>query len=307
MKHAIEPMQGLLVRSLILGVFLSVGVVMAVVLAGAAEKDGGEPAKTPPTPAPGKAYDWTGTGGFDSVEKDGLQFNNNRWAGEQGSMFAKFGPPTVTWWTTHSGNRRDFPVSAPNVAVGSNWGHVTKGSPFPMKLSEIEVFKASWSVTLPPKKDGQMFRVYYQLYFSDSPTGRYNKGDFAPTPYAVNCSPDWWAKDAGTHDIAGKKWKVCDSATSSGMGRYMVPLLVPFLEPDKSGVIKIEDLDMKALIDWHVAKGYYSPDFYCMVVQAAWEVWVLDRDLKTNDMVFVIKKKGQPAVTIPAWSTLIKT
>ncbi|MBM4030798.1 MAG: hypothetical protein FJ291_03335 [Planctomycetes bacterium] len=255
---------------------------------------------------PAAAYDWTGTGGFDSVEKDGLQFNNNRWAGEKGSMFVRFGPPTVTWWTTHSGNRRDFPVSAPNVAVGSNWGHVTRGSPFPMKLSEIEAFNASWSVTLPPKKDGQMFRVYYQLYFSDGPKGKYNKGDFAPTLYAVNCSPNFWAKDAGTHDIAGKKWKICDSATSSGMGRYMVPLLVPFLEPDRNGVIRIEDLDLKALIDWHVAKGYYSPDSHCMVVQAAWEIWVLGEDLKTNDTVFVIKKKGQPAVTIPAWSTLVK-
>ncbi len=251
------------------------------------------------------AYDWRGAGGSDSVEKDGLQFNNNRWAGERGSMFARFGPPAVTWWTTHSGDRRDFPVSEPNVAVGSNWGRVTGGSPFPMKLSEIESFRACWSVTLPPRKGDQMFRVYYQLYFSDSPTGKYDAGDFAPTLYAVNCSPNWWGKDAGTHEIARRSWRICDSATSSGMGRYMIPLLVPYLEPDENGTIQVEDLDLKALIDWHVANGYYSPDSYCMVVHAAWEVWVLDQDLRTNDMAFVIKKKGEPAVTIPAWSSFV--
>ena len=69
-------------------------------------------------------------------------------------------------------------------------------------------------------------------------------------------------------------------------------------------VIKIEGRDLKALIDWPVAQGYYSPDSYCAVIEAAWEVWVLDEVLKMNGMSFTIYKKGQPAVAIPAWTTM---
>jgi hypothetical protein len=252
------------------------------------------------------SYDWRGTGSHDSIEKDGLQFNNNRWAGEQGTIYTRFGPPAVTWWTTHSGNRVEFPVSEPNVSIGNNWGRITQGSPFPIKLKDIELFKASWIVKLPPRKTNDMFRVYYQLYFSDSPTGKYNAGDFAPTLYAPNCHPIWWGKDGGTHEIDGKQWRIADCAQSSGMGRYVSPLLVPYMEPDENGILKVENLDLKALIDWHIAHGYYNADSYCMTVHAAWEVWVLDQILKTEDMAFVIKKKGEPAVTVPAWSTLAR-
>jgi hypothetical protein len=268
--------------------------------------------QTPPPPGAGDwallltSYDWRGTGPYDSIEKDGLQYNNNRWAGERGTMFARFGPPAVTWWTTHNGNRREFPVSEPNVAIGSNWGHTTQGSPLPIRLRDIETLKVSWSVTLPPHRDDQMYRVYFQFFFSDSPTGKYNAGDFAPTLYAVNCPANFWAKDAGMRAIAGNDWHICDSAHSSNMGRYIVPLLTPFLKPDANRVIEVRDLDLKALIDDHIAQGFYSPDAYCMTVHASWEVWVLDQQLRTNDLAFTIKKKGEPAVTIPAWSTLAK-
>lgn len=88
------------------------------------------------------------------------------------------------------------------------------------------------------------------------------------------------------------------------MGRYIVPLLDPYLVPDTNGVIQIQDLDVKPIIDWCIAQGYYNPDDYCVVIEAGWEVWVLDDMLKMNDMAFTIKQKGKPAVTIPSWTTL---
>ena len=253
-------------------------------------------------------YDWSTSESKSYMNHDGLQYNNNRWAGERGSMFVRFGPPTATWWTTHEGPANPyFPVSAPWVTVGNDWGNVSKDSPFPIQLKDIETLKASWSMTLPPKKNEHMFRICWQLYFSDSPTARPNAGDFAPTIYAQNCSATWWGKDMGTHNIGGHNWKICDCAQSSGMGRYIVPLLDPYLTPDANGVIQVRDLDLKPLIDWLMARGYYDPNSYCQVVEAAWEVWVLDDILKTNDMSFTIKKKGQPAVTIPSWTTMTGT
>jgi hypothetical protein len=249
-------------------------------------------------------YDWSTSAANGVIKRDGLLYNNNRWAGEKGSMFARFGPPTATWWTTHSGNRPSFPVSAPVVLVGSHYGNASENSPFPIKLSELKTLKTSMSVMLPPAHSNYMFRVDLQLYFSDRPDGPNNRGDFAPTIYAQNCSANWWGRDAGIHHIDGHDWKICDCAQSSGMGRYIVPLLDPYLVPDTNGVIQIQDLDVKPIIDWCIAQGYYNPDDYCVVIEAGWEVWVLDDMLKMNDMAFTIKQKGKPAVTIPSWTTL---
>ena len=43
-----------------------------------------------------------------------------------------------------------------------------------------------------------------------------------------------------------------------------------------------------------------------MVIEAGWEVFALDQVLRMDDMAFTIKQRGKPAVTIPAWSTLVK-
>ncbi len=259
------------------------------------------------------------------LKRDGLMFCNNRWAGERGSLFVKHGPPTCTWWTTHEGPADPtFPVSAPLVAFGNFWGNNSENSPLPVKLSDIEVLKASLSVTLPtnlclaaqmktkqggaalPAGQGHMFRVYWQLYFSDTPAGaKYNQGDFAPTVFAANCSPTWWASDAGRCELDGKKWKVCDAKTSSGMGRYIIPLLEPYLTPDADGKIEIKDVDLKAMLDWCIAKGFYQPDHYLVFCSAGWEIWILDQDMRMNDIAFTIQQKGKPAVTIPAWTKLM--
>jgi hypothetical protein len=90
------------------------------------------------------------------------------------------------------------------------------------------------------------------------------------------------------------------------MGRYIVPLLDPYPVPDADGKIEIRDVDLKSMIDWCIAKGFYRPEDYLVFASAAWEVWILDQDLKMNDMAFVVKQKGRPAATIPPWSNLVK-
>ncbi|MFA0783513.1 MAG: hypothetical protein YYHSYBAR_001904 [Candidatus Fervidibacter sacchari] len=272
-------------------------------------------------------YDWaTHAAMGDVLKRDGLIFCNNRWAGEKGSMFVKFGPPACTWWTTHEGPvDPTFPVSAPLVGFGNFWGTVSENSPLPVRLGDLEVLRASLIATLPGRGRGRlakdmpikqsskvmpagsphMYRICWQLYFSDSPAGaKYNKGDFAPTVFAVNCHPTWWGEEAGRYQSQGRTWKICDCKESSGMGRYIVPLLDPFPTPDANGRIEIRDVDLKAMIDWCIAKGYYRREDYLVFVSAGWEVWVLDEMLTMNDMCFVIKVKGKPQITIPSWSKL---
>jgi hypothetical protein len=246
-------------------------------------------------------YDWTSSGAHASVIRDGIQFNNNRWAGEQGTMFVKFGPPTVTWWTTHSGKRRDFPVSASNAAIGRNWGTQTSANiPLPAKLADIEYLRVSLTATL-ATNPSHMYRVCWQTYLADSPTGKFN-GDFAPTIYWQNCPDNWWGRPKGVFEIDGRKWQYndCDQA----VGRYCVPTLAPKLQPDKNGKIEMYDVDFKPLFDKAVELGFYTDQKYLMTIHASWEVWILDEDLTMNDMCFVIKVKGKPELTVPSWSQL---
>jgi hypothetical protein len=288
-----------------------------------------------PTPASsrneldGKSYDWTTSvpTGF-ALKRDGLAFYNSRWAGEKGSIYVKYGPPTCTWWSTHEGPADPtFPVGGPNAGVGTFWETTSDNSPLPIKLCDLEVLKASFSATLPggvngrlqkdmpgrksrsivPAGSSHMYRVRWQLYFSDSPTGaKYNKGDFAPTVFAVNCSPTWWGSVAGSYESGGRKWKMCDARTSSGMGRYIIPLLDPYLTPDAEGRIELRDVDIKAMIDWCIARGFYDPEAYLVLISLGWEIWVQDQNIRMNDMAFTFKQKGRPPVTIPAWSRLMK-
>jgi hypothetical protein len=290
--------------------------------------EGAKPAATIGA-ARAQEYDWTTHAAMgDVLKRDRLVFYNNRWAGEKGSIFVKYGPPTCTWWTTHEGPvDPTFPVSAPLVGFGNFWGSASDNNPLPIRLRDLEVFKASLSVALPgagkgrlakdmpskqkqgpkvmPAGTGHMYRICWQFYFTDNPaTGKYNKGDFAPTIFAVNCHPTWWGKDAGKYESRDRTWKICDCNESSGMGRYIVPLLDPFPVPDADGKIEIRDVDLKSMIDWCIAKGYYRPDDYLVFASASWEVWVLDQPLKMNDMCFVIKVKGEPELTVPSWSKL---
>ena len=274
-----------------------------------------------------RPYDWTTHAAMgDVVKRDRLVFYNNRWAGEKGSIFVKYGPPACTWWTTHEGPvDPTFPVSAPLVGLGNFWGTVSENSPLPIRLGDLEVLRASLSATLPgggkgrlakdmpakqgpkvlPAGSGHMYRLCWQFYFSDSAAGaKYNKGDFAPTVFAVDCHPTWWGTAAGTCESQGRKWKMCDCQYSSGMGRYIVPLLDPYPTPDADGKIEIRDVDIKGMIDWCMAKGFYHPEDYLVFASAAWEVWILDQNLTMNDMCFVIKMKGKPEVTVPSWSQL---
>lgn len=252
-------------------------------------------------------YDWTTREWKSYFNHDGLQFNNNRWAGERGSLRVRLGPPTASWWTTHRGDRPDFPVSAPWVGVGSDWGNVSSHSPFPIKLSELEVLKASLSATVPRGKTNQMFKIYWQLYFSDDPKGTFNRGDFAPTVYGVNIPSNHWGTVRGSTVVDGRTWRFADQGLSSGMGRFIIPMLEPPLTPDDNGVVEIRDVDIKALIDWCIAQGLYRAEDYCLVILAGWEVWVQDDILRMNDMAFTIKQKGRPAVTLPVWTTLMET
>lgn len=260
------------------------------------------------------------------LRHDDLVFYNNRWAGEHGSINVRFGPPACTWWTTHEGPvDPSHPVSSPWASFGNDWGNVSEHSPLPIRLGDLEVLRASLSATLPREDNGRllkdmpsrkgppivpagtahMFRVCWQLYFSDNPEGaNYNRGDFAPTVYAVNCSPTWWGTDAGTFEADGRRWKMCDSQFSSRMGRYIIPLLEPYLTPDAGGTIEIRDVDIKAMIDWSIAKGFHRPEHYLVFVGTAWEIWIQDQTMVMNDMGFLIKAKGKPAVTVPPWSTM---
>ncbi|MCX8157306.1 MAG: DUF5060 domain-containing protein [Verrucomicrobiae bacterium] len=250
-------------------------------------------------------FDWTTREWKSYLNHDGLQFNNNRWAGEKGSLRVRFGPPTASWWTTHNGNRWDFPVSAPWVGVGSDWGNISTNSPFPIRLSELEVLKASLSATVPLGKTNQMFKIYWQLYFSDQPQGKFNRGDFAPTVYGVNIPSNHWGTVRGRTVVDGRTWRFADQGTSSGMGRFIIPMLEPPLTPDDNGVVEIRNVDIKALIDWCIAQGFYRAEDYCLVILAGWEVWVQNDILRMNDMAFTIKQKNKPAVTIPAWTTMM--
>jgi hypothetical protein len=70
-----------------------------------------------------QTYDWTGCDWMALIEKDGIAILNNRWAGETGCIFAKFGPPTFTWWTTHNGQGNpNYPISEPFAGIGVGWG-----------------------------------------------------------------------------------------------------------------------------------------------------------------------------------------
>jgi len=250
------------------------------------------------------AQDWQSCANkTNTISRDGILLINDRWQGEPGCMYAEFGPPTFTWWSTHTGVEA---LSMPNATIGSNWGNERSSAdcPLPAKIKDIEECKLSMVAQLPEGTEGK-YKVYWQIYFGDNPNGIPNKGDFAPTIFIQNCDYHWWGKDLGTYEVGGSKWRICDIGMNCcGSGPFFSPQLEPYAKPDANNIIKVEDIDMKALFDLMVEKGWYSEEVYVLMIQQAWETFKIEGTIKTLDVNFKIKTKNSELKTYPNWTQL---
>jgi len=255
---------------------------------------------------------------FCNYERDGFRFSNNRWSThvsgihEPGCLKVENGPPTITWWTDHPGIET---MSMPAATIGRDWGytaHNVPNCPIPAKFEDIEALYGSWSFTVPnwpETREQDSYRVYYQMYNGRSVTDNSpSRGDYCINLYHSphNVDPDWWSiENYGKVKIGDHTWMMTNQGQNHfGSGPFRTAILDPIPTPDENGRVTIHNIDIKGISDWYCQNGDFAWDDVLLMIQAAWEVFNCKGVLKTNDMAFYLKVKGQPAVTIPSWTTL---
>jgi len=262
-----------------------------------------------------QSYDWKGCENGSMKKYDMLWFDNARWTGQDpGCIYVDCESQECTWWSEHHGykEKKALAISSPNVMFGNWWGNMSHpDAPLPAKYTDLEELKVWWVVDGSEFfNKGNIFKIFWQFWFQNvEMTNKPKAGDFAPTIYQENCDRNWWGDSIGEYEIGGTNWRIVDCGFNqvAGNGRYFSDQMSPYVTPDENGIIRVDGVDLKALIQWHVEQGNYPSSIYVGSLAFAFEMFQgVEGTLKTIDMRIDIKIKGREKVTLPSWSTLGK-
>lgn len=204
-------------------------------------------------------YTFTGCNGHSEYkDPEGyFLYSNNRWTGENGCIWVKHGPPTITFWTSHFGVQT---MSEPFVGLGNNWGGLLSKGDLPARIQDIEIFKASMVAKI-PNWDGtkltrvtggepniDLYRIYYQFCLvTDLKQTRPNAGDWNLNVFQTpTCDANWWGKLVGTYKDSLWNYKMTNQGMNGfGDGPFRTAIVDPFPKPDAYGVIRAYNNDIK--------------------------------------------------------------
>ncbi len=264
--------------------------------------DDAEQAFGPPCGAT-ETYDWQGSGAYDTYEWSGFLLANNRWGGGEGRMFFKEGEKTWSFWTEHADEMLDGQVkSFPHAGIGWFWGNWAPNKSLPIKLGELEIAKADWSLTLPEQEKAQSYVAYFQLYTSnDADPGREPSnitGDLAPIVYREDFPFEDWGTKVGTFELANQTRNIIHKAPAIGKSTYII--MAPATNTKRVGNrVQVKDFDLKACIDFCLKQGYVQSSDYLVTVQIGWEVRALQGIIRSDDLRITMGKNGEAAFHLP--------
>jgi hypothetical protein len=219
-------------------------------------------------------------------------------------MWFKEGEDTWSFWTEHSDSLNGGHVkSFPHAGVGWMWGDWAPNKALPIPLGDIAIAKSDWIVTLPEREPNQSYVVYYQLYTSAMPDpkkdGTTINGDLALIIHREDFPFEAWGKNLGEFDVDGRKWRIVQKAPAIGKSTYII--MIPTSEVAKrvGNRLTVQGFDLKACLDFCVAKGFFQAADYLLTIQVGWESRVLHGVLRADDLKLSVGKRGLEPVNLP--------
>jgi Glycosyl hydrolase family 12 len=171
------------------------------------------------------------------------------------------------------------------IYKGCHWGACTPGSGFPVRVSDIRdgTVTTSWSTSQPGGSSD--YDVAYDIWFNQTPTttGQPNGTELMIWLNHNGPVQPFGSRVASNVSVGGRGYNVWYGNQGWNTVSYTMT----------SGTTSVSNLDLQPVIADAVKRGYISPSWYLIDVEAGFEMWQGGAGLATNS--FAVKVAGAGA------------
>lgn len=211
-------------------------------------------------------------GQFDTFNVDNKAYvvQNNEWGGNFGQCLDVNGTSFAVTSGTFNASTSGAPSTYPSIFRGCHWGNCTNNSGMPVQVSSMGSVTSSWS-TVPTSG---AYDVAYDIWFNKAATTN-GQPNGAELMIWINRggSPQPAGSKVANVTVAGASWDVW---LNYSFGWTYVAYF------RTSGVNAVTDLDIKAITNDSVNRGYIDRSWYLIDIEAGFEIWNGGVGLKTN-------------------------
>jgi hypothetical protein len=183
------------------------------------------------------------------------------------------------------------------------------GSHLPIQLKNLAMLEGAWTFQVPyplnPNASVEQYRVYFEIFLSQTATGKADAGNLTVVFFWNNFSFDAASGHAPINGPQGMDYIDYGGTVGQGQGPF-VDFLYPqgTFTPDGTGTVTVHATDVKAVLDWAVQKfpKYYTGDLYLSSLSLAEEAAALHGTVKTSYASFAVQATGSPVVYTPPFT-----
>jgi Glycosyl hydrolase family 12 len=225
-----------------------------------------------------------------SADGGAYTIQNNEWGSGAPECITADGNADFTVANSSIANATNgAPGGYPAVYKGCHWGACTRGSGFPVRVSDIHAGKVttSWSTSQPGGSSA--YDVAYDVWFNQAPT---TSGQPDGTELMIWLNHNGPVQPFGSQvaskvGIGGNSYNVWFGKQAWNVVSYTMT----------SGTTSVSNLDLKALVADAVSRGYISSSWYLIDVEAGFEIWQGGAGLATKSFSVNVAGGGKPAPT----------
>jgi Glycosyl hydrolase family 12 len=225
-----------------------------------------------------------------SVDSRGYTAENNEWGSGAPECITTDGTAGFTVAKSSIANSTyGAPGGYPALYKGCHWGACTPGSGFPIQVSDIRpgTVTTSWSTAQPGGSND--YDVAYDIWFNKTPTATGQPNGTELMIWLNHNGPvqPFGSKVASNVSVGGRGYDVWFGNQGWNTVSYTMT----------SGTTSVSHLDLKPLIADAVRRGYISPSWYLIDVEAGFELWHGGAGLATHSFSVSVAGRGVPAPT----------
>jgi Glycosyl hydrolase family 12 len=225
-----------------------------------------------------------------AVGSRGYTAENNEWgSGEPECITTEGGAGFTVAKSSIANSTYGAPGGYPALYKGCHWGACTPGSGFPIQVSDIRPGRVttSWSTAQPGGSND--YDVAYDIWFNKTPTttGQPNGTELMIWLNHNGPVQPFGSKVASNVSIGGRGYNVWFGNQGWNTLSYTMT----------SGTTSVSNLDLQPLIADAIRRGYISPSWYLIDVEAGFELWHGGAGLATHSFSVNVAGRGVPAPT----------
>jgi hypothetical protein len=221
------------------------------------------------------------------VDAAAYTLQNNEWGSTAPECITTSRGTAFTVANSSIANPTDsYPGGYPSVYKGCHWGACTSGSGLPLAARAISAGRVttSWSTSQPG--GGSDYDVAYDIWFNRTPTASGQPTGTELMIWLNHHGPvqPFGSQVAGNVSLGGRRYDVWYSRQAINEVAYTMT----------AGTTSVSDLDLQPLLADAERRGFLSPAWYLIDVEAGFEIWKDGAGLATKSFSVHVSGGGGP-------------